>query len=305
MQYQRLEGKLDHLREIMGGRTPALLACSGGLDSRFMAHVAKLWGMDVEAVFFAGPHLTPGEIHFAKDWLSQRRIGFHVLQFNPLNQERTASNLRDRCYHCKRAIFTRVRILAEDLGRPYILDGSNFSDASEYRPGRMALKEMGVESPLALAGLAKSEVRRAAQLTGMDWPNQPARACLLTRLAYGLPPSEELLARLALAEDALARLGLRQFRLRVLPPSKPHQGSHHAQLPHLPSHAQPPARPQYALHIARGEQTTWMRVRSQGMKALRLEGFFPCKVELLDSISGYFDTPGTQPAPHSSGQDDP
>lgn len=287
MQYQAVERKLERLRSLLRQRTPALLACSGGLDSRLLAHLSRLWELDVEAVFFTGPHLTPGEIAFAREWLARRRVGHHVLPFNPLNDEKARLNLRDRCYHCKRAAFTRARILADDLGRPLLLDGSNFSDASRYRPGRVALKELGVESPLALAGFEKKEVRLAARLTGLDWPNQPPRPCLFTRLDYGLRPTEELLARLALAEDALARLGLRHFRLRVVRGTTPLEGS------------------RYMLHLARDEQVTWLGVRNRGVAALRAEGFFPCKVELLESVSGWFDTVQTRQPEESSGHGGP
>lgn len=275
MQEPTLDDLLRQLREALALRTPALLACSGGLDSRFLAHVSRLWGLDVEAVFITGPHLTPREIAWAKDWIPRRGLRLHVLPFNPLHDPRAGQNQHDRCYHCKRAIFTRVKLLAADLGRQHVLDGSNASDAQEYRPGRAALAELGVASPLALAGLSKAQVRRAALATGLELPDQPSRSCLLTRLAYGLVPTEALLARLALAEDALTRLGLRDFRLRVRL-SPPEEG---------------PPQQQFTLHIAQTERDHWLRVRARGVAALRVEGFFPCRVRLEETVSGYFDRP--------------
>lgn len=282
-----LDTKLERLREALTLRTPALLACSGGLDSRFLAHICRRWELDVAAVFVTGPHLTPQEIAFAKGWITRSGMPLHLLPFNPLHDERARQNQRDRCYHCKRAIFSRIIVLAEDLARPYVLDGSNFSDAQLFRPGSAAVKELGVQSPLALAGLEKSEIRQAAQRTGMDWPDQPSRSCLMTRLDYGLVPTESLLARLALAEDALARLGLREFRLRVALPPAGEGGAM-----------------RYALHIAQDEQEVWIRVRSQGVAALRLEGFFPCKVRLVESVHGFFDVATTPVGHKKTGQAD-
>ncbi|GAB7079542.1 ATP-dependent sacrificial sulfur transferase LarE [Megalodesulfovibrio paquesii] len=281
-----LDAKLERLREALTLRTPALLACSGGLDSRFLAHMARRWNLDVAAVFVTGPHLTPQEIAYAKDWIVRSGMPLHLLQFNPLHDEHARQNLRDRCYHCKRAIFTRIRLLAEDLGRPYVLDGTNFSDTQLFRPGSTALKELDIMSPMALAGLEKADIRTAARQTGMELPDQPSRSCLMTRLDYGIVPTEALLARLALAEDALARLGLRQFRVRISPP--------------LPGEG---GMLRYALHIAQEEQDRWVRIRAQGVAALRLEGFFPCKVRLVDSVHGFFDGPPRPDAEKKSGQD--
>ncbi|AGW13026.1 adenine nucleotide alpha-hydrolase family protein [Megalodesulfovibrio gigas] len=287
MQEHTLDHLLQQLREVLSRRTPALLACSGGLDSRLLAHLSRLWDLDVDAVFVTGPHLTPHEIAWARDWISRRGLRLHVLPFNPLHDERARQNQRDRCYHCKRAIFTRVRLLAADLDRPHVLDGTNASDTREYRPGRAALEEFGVASPLALAGLTKDHIRQAAKVTNLDWPDQPSRSCLMTRLDYGLAPTESMLARLALAEDALTRLGLRDFRLRVSL-SPPQEG---------------PPRPQYTLHIAQAEQTRWLDIRARGVATLRMEGFFPCKVRLEGQVSGHFDRPAPPVLKNSAGQD--
>ena len=130
-----------------------------------------------------------------------------------------AVNSRERCYACKRALMRRLReALAAAGGCRILCDGSNADDLTAFRPGQRAVREAGVLSPLALAGLHKQELRDLGAAWGLDDPQQAARPCLLTRLAYGMHPEPVLLARLAAAEADLAALpGLGDFRLRLTP----------------------------------------------------------------------------------------
>ncbi|TVM15545.1 PP-loop superfamily ATP-utilizing enzyme [Oceanidesulfovibrio indonesiensis] len=264
MQRAVLNEKLERLRAVVEGLSPALLAVSGGLDSRLLAHLCWEWEQDVEAVFFRGVHMSPAESSWAQAWLHDRGQACHVLSFNPVSHPKVHANCRLRCYHCKSACFSRARYLARERSIPYLLDGSNVSDAEEYRPGRQALAELDVQSPLAMAGMTKDDIRAAARLVRLERPNQPSRPCLLTRLEYGIPPSEEVLARIGLAEDALCRMGLRQFRLRIM-------------------------RAGAALHIARDEESTWCAIREWALARLADEGFEDIGVVFTESLSGFFD----------------
>lgn len=264
MQLAALNEKLDRLRSVMDDLTPALLAVSGGLDSRLLAHLCWEWEHDVEAVFFRGVHVSPSDSSWARAWLHDSGQPYHVLSFNPVSNPKVYANCRLRCYYCKTACFSKARYLANERSIPYLLDGSNVSDTEEYRPGRQALLELDVKSPFVLAGMTKDDIRAAARLTKLERPNQPSRPCLLTRLEYGIPPSEECLARLGLAEDALCRMGLRQFRLRV-------------------------TRSGAALHIAREEAATWYAIRDWAMARLVEEGFEDVGVVFTTKLSGFFD----------------
>lgn len=264
MQRVVLNEKLERLRSVVEGLTPALLAVSGGVDSRLLAHLCWMWEQDVEAVFFRGVHVSPAESSWAQAWLSDRGQAHHVISFNPVSHHKVHANCRLRCYHCKTACFSRARYLSRERSIPYLLDGSNVSDAEEHRPGRQALAELEVQSPLALAGMTKADIRAAARLVKLERPNQPSRPCLLTRLEYGIPPTEEILARIGLAEDALCRMGLRQFRLRIL-----HAGA--------------------ALHIASEEATTWYAIREWALARLADEGFEDIGIVFTEALSGFFD----------------
>lgn len=202
------------------------VAFSGGLDSRFLCHAARLCGADVLALHAAGPHIPREESRAAIQWARDNGLPLALLDFNPLLLPEAAANSRERCYACKRGLIASMRAALAARGETarLLCDGSNADDLSAFRPGLRALAEAGVRSPLAEAGLSKAEIRALAAITGLDNPGQRARPCLLTRLEYGLAPDPAVLARLAAAEAALARLpsrdtepALGDFRLRLTP----------------------------------------------------------------------------------------
>ncbi|MEW5774162.1 MAG: hypothetical protein AB1916_11640 [Thermodesulfobacteriota bacterium] len=208
----------DHTRllDALAGRlrelAPALLAVSGGLDSRLLAFLARSRGLDYETVLFRGPHLSRTDTGRAALWLGRLGLPFHAADARVLDLPEVAGNTRERCYACKRELFTLARSLA---GARTLADGTNADDAASFRPGIRALRELGVRSPYAELGVTKDQVRSLAAAVGLDDPQQPSRPCLLTRLAYGLRPDADTLERLAQAEDRLAALGLERFRLRI------------------------------------------------------------------------------------------
>lgn len=206
----------DRILDALAGRlrelAPALLAVSGGLDSRLLAFLARTWSLDFELVLFQGSHLPRTETIQAALWLHRLGLPFHMLEADVLDIPLVANNSRERCYFCKRELFALARDVA---GGRTLVDGTNADDAAGFRPGIRALKELGVRSPYAELGVTKDQVRSLAAAVGLNNPDQPSRACLLTRFAYGLAPDRDTLERLALAEDQLAALGLENFRLRV------------------------------------------------------------------------------------------
>lgn len=202
------------------------VAFSGGLDSRFLCHAARLCGADVLALHATGPHIPQEESRAAIQWAHDNGLPLALLHFNPLLLPEAAANSRERCYVCKQGLIAAMRAVLAARGETarLLCDGSNADDAKAFRPGLRALAEAGVRSPLAEAGLCKAQIRALAASTGLDNPRQRARPCLLTRLEYGLAPDSALLARLAAAEAALARLpsqdkepALGDFRLRLTP----------------------------------------------------------------------------------------
>ena len=257
--------KLARLHEVLRSLSPAWMAVSGGVDSRFLAYTAWGLGLTWPAVFFSGPHLTPKERARALAWLKERAPALHIIETSPLEDPEARENTRERCYHCKLACFGAALTRAREHGAKMLLDGGNVSDAGEYRPGRRALAELEVRSPLAEAGLDKSDIRALARQTGLDRPDQPSRACLLTRFAYDLPPSEAELEQVGRAEDALAALGLDQFRVRVTAPGA------------------------FTLQLAEAELPGWAGKEQVVLAALEQEGVAPVQLVWSDRVSGFFD----------------
>lgn len=241
------------------------VAYSGGIDSRFLAHAAIHVHVPVEMVHISGPHVAPAETRFALDWAMAQGLEVRVLRLDPLTLPEVAAGGRERCYACKRFLFEQIMSVAE--GR--VCDGSNASDAALFRPGLRAVRELGVVSPLAESGLTKDAIRALARRTGLVWPEQQARACLLTRLPYGMSPDPDLLARLAEGEravdDALRRTGHanQSFRLRVC-----ESGGHE-------------------LHLGPGIHSA--DVFRALEETLHAAGFPSTPVRSMDSVSGYFD----------------
>ena len=257
-QQQILDALAGRMREL----APALLAVSGGLDSRLLAFLAKAWGLDYRAVLFQGPHLPITDTAQATLWLDRLELPFTTLDTDVLDIPEVGGNTRERCYFCKRELFALAR--DEASGRT-LVDGTNADDASSFRPGIRALKELGVRSPYAELGITKAQVRDLAAAVGLDNPGQPSRACLLTRFAYDLAPDEDTLERLALAEDQLAALGLEQFRLRI-----PCPGS-------------------YTLQLETREKPYFTHHQQEIHTILTHFGFAPYAVLWSENVSGLYD----------------
>lgn len=210
---QRWQALLEHLQGLATGKG-LCIALSGGLDSRFVCHAALHAGVDVHAVHVAGTHIPHTESAWAQAWAARVGLPLAVIRADVLTLDGVRDNSRERCYYCKRYVFG---VLRESAGNRVLCDGTNADDLGTYRPGLRALQEAGVRSPLAEAGLRKADIRAIAAATGMEHPQQAARPCLLTRLAYGMTPDAATLARIEAAEAALEALGLRDFRLRLTP----------------------------------------------------------------------------------------
>lgn len=263
----------ENFVRALRGLPPLAVAFSGGLDSRFLCHAARLCGCDVLAVHARGPHIPPEESAQAAQWAKAAGLPLLMLDFDPLSLPEVARNSRQRCYDCKKGLIAALRAALRERrareGGRLLCDGSNADDLRAFRPGLRALAEARVRSPLAEAGLGKAAIRSLAASTGLDRPEQRARPCLLTRLAYGLSPHAALLERLARAEAALARLAaseggpsaLGDFRLRLRP------------APLLQATRLPEA------------------LRPRLEEILAAHGFTPCEICRTDGVSGFFDAP--------------
>jgi uncharacterized protein len=199
------------LRELGG----ALVAFSGGVDSAFVLKVAlEELGDRAVALTAVSPSLSPREreeAHKLAQALGARQL---EVESRELEDPDYARNPVNRCYYCKRELYTICETQARALGLPAIVDGFNADDFKDYRPGRQAAEERGVLSPLALAGLSKVEIRAHSRALGLPTWDKPQLACLSSRLPFGTPVTAERLGVIARAEEAIRSLGFRQFRVR-------------------------------------------------------------------------------------------
>jgi uncharacterized protein len=207
--------KLQNLQKVINRYCSAVIAFSGGTDSAFLASIAgealPKRVLLVTASFRSYPR---AELQQAKSLARRLGLPHQVIAFKETAIAGFAGNPPDRCYHCKRGLFSSISAVASKKGYEVVFDGSNADDAKDYRPGRKALKELGVISPLSEAKLTKKEIRLLSAERGLATADKPSAACLASRFPYGEQITERKLQRVDRAEMALRKLGFRQFRVR-------------------------------------------------------------------------------------------
>ena len=205
----------EPLRAFFQARPRAALAFSGGTDSAYLLYAARACGCEVQAYCVQSAFQPAFELGDARRMAEALGARLRVLPLDVLAVEDVARNPEDRCYHCKRAIFTALRAAARADGFDVVIDGTNASDDAGDRPGMRALSELGVLSPLRLCGVTKADVREYSRRAGLFTWAKPAYACLATRVPAGTPITAELLARIEGAEAALFDMGFSDFRVRL------------------------------------------------------------------------------------------
>jgi uncharacterized protein len=209
------EEKLDHLKKTLRDMGTVLVAYSGGVDSTFLAVTAhEVLGKNSLAVFAASPVAPPMEKEEAEALAHNIGLRFKIIESSEMSNPDFVANPPERCYYCKRELFSELKPIAQAEGLKWIADGTNADDLSDFRPGRKASAEAGIRSPLLEAGLTKAEIRQLSHAQGLPTWDRPASPCLASRIPYGIPVTAETLNKIARGEQYLHSLGLRQLRLR-------------------------------------------------------------------------------------------
>ena len=203
------------LTEFFSSGKKIVLAFSGGTDSSYLLLAAKRAGCDITPYFVRSQFQPRFELEDAERLCRELGAELKVIELDILADENIASNPRERCYHCKRRIFSAIISRAEADGCDIVIDGTNASDDAGDRPGMRALSELGIVSPLRECGITKSDVRRLSEEAGLFTAQKPPYACLATRVRIGEPITQDKLARIETAENALSEMGYSAFRVRV------------------------------------------------------------------------------------------
>ena len=190
------------------------IAFSGGVDSAYLLYAAKQYGKRVKAYYVKTAFQPQFELEDAQRLAEELDTETEVLEVDILCDPVIARNPADRCYHCKKELFSRILKAAQEDGFSVLLDGTNASDEASDRPGMRAIRELSVRSPLRECGLTKAQIRQLSKEAGLFTHDKPVYACLATRIPTGEEITVEKLQRTEQAESFLSGLGFRDFRVR-------------------------------------------------------------------------------------------
>ncbi len=210
-----MEEKLESLKEILRSLESVVIAYSGGVDSTFLSKVAfDVLGGNALAVTVTSEIHPRWELEEAVEIARKIGIRHEKIVAEPLDIPEFSGNPADRCYYCKRELLIKLKEMARERGFRHVIEGSNFDDMDDYRPGMRALAEIGARSPLKEAKLTKADIRELSRRFGLPTWDKPSLACLASRFPYGSKITREKLRVVNEAEVFLRDLGIRQLRVR-------------------------------------------------------------------------------------------
>ena len=211
-----LKEKLEKLKAYIKELGSLAVGFSGGVDSSFLMVVAhEVLGDKAIAVTGVDASVPERELTDAKQFCEERGIRHVLCSWNPMKEEGYRNNSPDRCYFCKKGVFSEIKKVADEYGIEYLAEGSNIDDLGDYRPGLRAVAELNVKSPLREAGLYKADIRNISKAMGLPTWSKPAYACLASRFVYGEEITEKKLHMVDLAEQFLIENGFYEERVRM------------------------------------------------------------------------------------------
>lgn len=213
---KELLNKYEGLKEYLNALNSLAVAFSSGVDSTFLLYAAKeALGDRVVAITASSCSFPKRELNEAKDYCQRMGIRQFIIESEELEIEGFSSNPTNRCYICKRELFEKMQLVAKEQGIDCIAEGSNLDDNGDYRPGLIAVKELGILSPLRHMGFSKQEIRDLSEYFGLPTWNKQSFACLSSRFPYGETINEKKLKMVDRAEQLLLDMGFHQLRVRI------------------------------------------------------------------------------------------
>ncbi|HEX9025986.1 MAG TPA: ATP-dependent sacrificial sulfur transferase LarE [Clostridium sp.] len=210
-----LQEKYQLLKDIIKKKESAAIAFSGGVDSTFLIRVAKeVLGDKLIAVTATSSTYPERELNEAIRYAEDIKVKHIIISSEELEIEGFAMNPKNRCYFCKKELYTKINNVALENGMNFVFDGSNIDDTGDYRPGMQAAKELDVVSPLIEAGLTKNDIRELSKELELPTWNKPSFACLSSRFPYGNIITLSKLTMVDKAEQILLDMGITQVRVR-------------------------------------------------------------------------------------------
>lgn len=207
--------KSEALKKILKDMESVLVGFSGGVDSTYLLAAAKEALGDKVLAVTAKSETYPEKAEIQAKQIAERlHVRYLTIHTKELECADFSSNPPNRCYYCKNELYSQLKKLAEAYSIRHVIDGSNADDVHDYRPGMIALNELGVRSPLREAGLSKSEIRKLSLDKDLPTWDMPASACLASRFPYGTIIDEQKLGMVEKAEEFLHSLGIKQVRVR-------------------------------------------------------------------------------------------
>ena len=204
-----------HLEELLGGFQSVIIAFSGGVDSAYLGWAAtRTLGARALCVTADSPSYPDRHRRLALAVARDFGLRHEIIHTSELDRPDYRMNPVNRCYYCKHELYTALSALAAERGFAVVADGSNADDRGDYRPGRQAAREFAVRSPLDEAGLTKADIRALSHRAGLPTWDEPASACLSSRIPYHSEVTSEKLRMIEQAERALQAIGFRVCRVR-------------------------------------------------------------------------------------------
>lgn len=210
-----LDAKEQTLFGILQELERVIIAYSGGTDSAYLAWAAhRILGENAIAITADSASIPTSHKRDAEQFARECGFRHEYIETREFENPDYVKNDKNRCFHCKDELFTRLEAYAEARGYAQIIYGVNQDDLGDYRPGQQAAKIHQVKAPLVEAQLTKAEIRELSRRAGLSTWNRPAAACLSSRVPYGTPVTVETIRTIEQGEEAIRALGFRQFRVR-------------------------------------------------------------------------------------------